>query len=60
MTAQRSRENLFLLLATPDYAILQGPPGSGKTTAIIELIAQWQARKACCCVVRLKPPLTMC
>lgn len=27
-------------LSTPDFAILQGPPGSGKTTAIIELIAQ--------------------
>jgi hypothetical protein len=28
-------------LSTPDFAILQGPPGSGKTTAIIELIAQF-------------------
>lgn len=27
-------------LSTPDFAILQGPPGSGKTTAIIELIVQ--------------------
>tara|TARA_B100000029_G_scaffold514395_1_gene617043 strand:- start:147 stop:3881 length:3735 start_codon:yes stop_codon:yes gene_type:complete len=27
-------------LSTPDFAILQGPPGSGKTTAIIELITQ--------------------
>ena len=27
-------------LSTPDFAILQGPPGSGKTTAIIELVAQ--------------------
>ena len=31
-------------LNTPDYAILQGPPGSGKTTAIIELIAQCAKR----------------
>ena len=28
-------------LGTPDFAILQGPPGSGKTTAIIELIVQY-------------------
>lgn len=28
-------------LSTPDFAILQGPPGSGKTTAIIELITQF-------------------
>jgi hypothetical protein len=27
-------------LSTPDFAILQGPPGSGKTTSIIELITQ--------------------
>lgn len=27
-------------LATPDYAVLEGPPGSGKTTAICELILQ--------------------
>ena len=34
------RKFVSTALATPDYAILQGPPGSGKTTAIIELIAQ--------------------
>jgi hypothetical protein len=34
------RQFVCTALATPDYAILQGPPGSGKTTAIIELIAQ--------------------
>ena len=34
------REFVCTALNTPDYAILQGPPGSGKTTAIIELIAQ--------------------
>lgn len=27
-------------LNTPDFAILEGPPGSGKTTAILELICQ--------------------
>lgn len=31
-------------LSTPDFAILQGPPGSGKTTAIIELIVQLAAQ----------------
>jgi hypothetical protein len=27
-------------LGTPDFAVLEGPPGSGKTTAICELIVQ--------------------
>ncbi len=27
-------------LATPDFALLEGPPGSGKTTAILELVGQ--------------------
>lgn len=27
-------------LATPDFALLEGPPGSGKTTAICELVLQ--------------------
>ena len=27
-------------LATPDFTLLEGPPGSGKTTAILELIVQ--------------------
>ena len=34
------REFVCRALGTPDYAILEGPPGSGKTTAICELIAQ--------------------
>ncbi|MGP1577166.1 MAG: AAA domain-containing protein [Treponema sp.] len=31
-------------LATPDFAILEGPPGSGKTTVILELVCQLVAR----------------
>ncbi len=31
-------------LGTPDFALLDGPPGSGKTTVICELIAQVIAR----------------
>ena len=31
-------------LGTPDLALLEGPPGSGKTTAICELIRQLAAR----------------
>ncbi len=34
------REFVAQALETPDFAILEGPPGSGKTTAICELIAQ--------------------
>jgi DNA polymerase III delta prime subunit len=32
-------------LNTPDFAILEGPPGSGKTTAILELICQLVSQK---------------
>ena len=36
-------------LGTPDFAFLEGPPGSGKTTAICELVlATRQAREAGC------------
>lgn len=31
-------------LATPDFMLLEGPPGSGKTTAILELVLQLAAR----------------
>ena len=34
------REFVKKALQTPDFMILQGPPGSGKTTAILELIYQ--------------------
>lgn len=38
------RRFVQIALATPDYAILEGPPGSGKTTAICELAAQLARR----------------
>jgi len=34
------REMVEKALGTPDFAVLEGPPGSGKTTAICELVAQ--------------------
>lgn len=34
------REFVEMALETPDFAFLEGPPGSGKTTAICELILQ--------------------
>lgn len=34
------REFVEIALNTPDFAFLEGPPGSGKTTAICELIIQ--------------------
>jgi len=37
---ERQREFVQIALATPDFAILEGPPGSGKTTVITELILQ--------------------
>lgn len=41
---QEQRTFVQLALATPDFALLEGPPGSGKTTAICELIAQTARR----------------
>lgn len=32
-------------ISTPDFALLEGPPGSGKTTTILELILQLIKRK---------------
>ena len=36
----QQREFVRKALGTPDFAILEGPPGSGKTTTILELILQ--------------------
>jgi RecA/RadA recombinase len=37
---ERQREFVRKALATPDFALLEGPPGSGKTTVICEIIAK--------------------
>ena len=37
---REQREFVEKALGTPDFAFLEGPPGSGKTTAICELILQ--------------------
>lgn len=34
------REFVRKAMGTPDFAILEGPPGSGKTTALLELVVQ--------------------
>ena len=38
------RRFVELALGTPDFALLEGPPGSGKTTAICELVLQLAKR----------------
>lgn len=38
--AKEQRKFVEIALRTPDFALLEGPPGSGKTTAICELILQ--------------------
>lgn len=37
---EKQREFVEKAISTSDYMLLEGPPGSGKTTAIIELIIQ--------------------
>ncbi len=37
---EEQRQFVRIASATPDFALLEGPPGSGKTTAICELIVQ--------------------
>jgi len=37
---EAQRQFVHQALSTPDFAFLEGPPGSGKTTAICELILQ--------------------
>jgi len=37
---KEQRDFIKKALTTPDFAILEGPPGSGKTTVILELICQ--------------------
>lgn len=38
------RRFVEIALGTPDFALLEGPPGSGKTTAICELVLQLAKR----------------
>lgn len=45
------RRFVEIALATPDFVLLEGPPGSGKTTAICELVLQLakQGKRALLC-----------
>ncbi|TDP83792.1 AAA domain-containing protein [Aquabacterium commune] len=45
------RRFVQIALATPDFVLLEGPPGSGKTTAICELVLQLarQGKRALLC-----------
>ena len=37
---KEQREFVKKAISTPDFAILEGPPGSGKTTVLVEIVAQ--------------------
>lgn len=41
---REQRDFVDRALRTPDFMLLEGPPGSGKTTAIVELVLQLAAR----------------
>lgn len=43
--ADEQRRFVEIALATPDFAFLEGPPGSGKTTVIVELLHQLIKRR---------------
>lgn len=45
------RRFVEIALATPDFVLLEGPPSSGKTTAICELVLQLarQGKRAMLC-----------
>ena len=42
--SDEQRRFVSIALGTPDFAFLEGPPGSGKTTAICELVLQLAQR----------------
>lgn len=42
--ASEQRDFVRRAMATPDFALMEGPPGSGKTTVICELILQMARR----------------
>lgn len=43
--AQAQMEFIKAAMQTPDFVLLKGPPGSGKTTAISELVLQMAAQR---------------